>query len=79
MRLATVNLLERNLDGRCRKDSLLSPLVLATDLVLLLGCEVILNVKCLADFLWRFPLDHVGNGLAANIEKCLDIKVVGRL
>lgn len=31
--------------------TILSPLILTTDLLLLLGCEVILNVKGLADLI----------------------------
>jgi hypothetical protein len=58
---------------------LLSPLVLAADLVLLLWCEVVLNVECLADLLGALSLDHVGHGLATNVEKGLDVEVVGSL
>lgn len=59
--------------------AVLSPLVLAADLVLLLRREVILDVEGLADLLWRLALDHVGDGLAADIEKSLDVEVVGSL
>lgn len=59
--------------------SLLSPLVLTADLLFLLGSEVILDVEGLSDFLGALPLDHVRNGLASNIEKGLDVKVVGGL
>lgn len=59
--------------------AILSPLVLAADLLFLLGCEIVGNVKGLSDLLWRLALNHVGNGLAANVEKGLDIKVVRRL
>ena len=58
---------------------LLGPFVLAANHVFLLGSEVILDVEGLADLLWRLALDHVGNGLAPNIEKRLDVKVVGGL
>ena len=61
------------------KDLLLGPFILAADLVLLFRCEVVLDVEGLADFLWRLPLDHVGHGLAADIEERLDIQVVGCL
>ena len=47
---------------------LLSPLVLTTNLILLFGGEVVLNVKCLADLLWGFALDHIRNCLAPNIQ-----------
>lgn len=59
--------------------AVLGPLVLAADLVLLLRCEVILDVEGFADLLWGLALDHIGNGLAADIEKGLDIEVVGGL
>lgn len=58
--------------------TVLGPLVLAADLVFLLGREVILDVECLANLLWRLALDHVGDGLAADVEKSLDVHVVGR-
>lgn len=64
---------------RCLSSLLLSPFVLTTDLVLLLGGEVVLDVECLANLLRRLALDHVRNGLATNIEKSLDIEVVGSL
>jgi hypothetical protein len=60
-------------------NSLFSPLVLTTDLVLLLGSEVVLDVEGLADLLGRLALDHVGDGLAAHVQQCLDIEVVGSL
>jgi hypothetical protein len=58
---------------------LLGPLVLAADLVLLLGGEVVLDVKGFANLLWGLSLDHVGDGLAAHVEEGLDIEVVGSL
>lgn len=58
---------------------LLSPLVLTADLVLLLGSEIILDVKGFADLLGRLSLDHVCDGLAADVEKGLNVQVVGRL
>jgi hypothetical protein len=58
---------------------LFSPLVLTTNLVLFLLGEVVLNVKGLADLLWRLALDHVGDGLTADVEKSLNVKVVGSL
>lgn len=57
--------------------AVLGPLVLATNLVFLLRCEVILDVERLADLLGRLALDHICNGLAPNIEQSLDVKVVG--
>ena len=58
---------------------LLRPLVLTADLILLLGREVVLDIESLADLLRRLALDHVGNGLAANVKKRLDVQIVGRL
>ena len=54
-----------------------SPLVLPTDLFLLLGGEVILDVEGLSDLLGRLSLDHVGDGLTANIQELLDVEIVG--
>ena len=56
--------------------TVLSPLVLAADLLLLLGGEVIGDIECLADLLWRLALDHVGDGFASDIKEGLDIKIV---
>ena len=58
---------------------LLSPLVLATDLIFLLRSEIVLNVECLADLLWALAFDHVRDCLATDVEKSLDVKVVGSL
>lgn len=58
---------------------LLSPLILASNLIFLLRGEVILNIKGLADLLRGLPFDHVGDSFASNIEKSLDIKVIGSL
>ena len=55
--------------------AVLSPLVLATDLLLLLGGEVIGDVEGLTNLFGRLALDHVGNGLASNIKKGLDVKM----
>lgn len=60
-------------------DLLLGPLVLTTNLVLLLGREVILDVESLPDLLRRLALDHVCDGLAADVKEGLDVEVVGRL
>lgn len=59
--------------------AVLSPLILATDLIFLLGGEVILDVERLSDLLRRLALDHIGDCLASNIEERLDVKVVGGL
>jgi len=58
---------------------LLSPLILTADLVLFLRSEVVLDVEGLANLLWRLALDHVGNGLAAHVEKSFDVEVVRSL
>jgi len=60
-------------------DLLLGPLVLTTDLILLLRGEVVLDIEGLADLLRRLALDHIGNGLAADIQESLDIHVIGSL
>jgi hypothetical protein len=57
--------------------TVLGPLVLAADLVLLFGGEVVLDVECLADLFGRFTLDHIGDGLAADVEESFDVHVVG--
>ena len=44
---------------------------------LLLGGEVVHDVEELADLLRCLALDHVGDGLAANIKEGLDVEVVG--
>jgi hypothetical protein len=59
--------------------AVLGPLVLATDLLLLLGGEVVLDVESLTDLIGRLALDHVRDGLAADIEESLDVEVVGGL
>jgi hypothetical protein len=58
---------------------LLGPLVLAADLIFLLRSEVILDVESLADLLGALAFNHIGNCLATNVEKGLDVKVVGSL
>ena len=59
--------------------TILSPLVLTANLLLLLRGEVVGDVECLADLLWRLSLNHVCDGLTSNIQEGLDIKVVGGL
>src|SRR3569833_3348276 len=58
---------------------ILSPLVLATDLRLLLRGDVVGDIKRLADLLVALALDHVGDCLASNVQEVLDIHVVRRL
>lgn len=62
-----------------RMNLLLSPLIFTTDLILLFGGEVVLNVKCLTDLFWGLALDHIRNRLAPDIQQSLDVKVVGSL
>lgn len=61
------------------KAILLGPLVLPANLVFLFWGEVILNVECFADLLWRLSLDHVGNSFTTDVEESLDIQVIGSL
>ena len=58
--------------------TVLSPLILATNLVLLFGREVVLDIERLPDLLRRLALDHVGDRLAADVEQRLDVHVVRR-
>lgn len=62
-----------------KKDLLLGPFVLAANLVLFLGGEIIGNIESLTDLFRRFALDHVGNGLAADVQKSSDIEIIGSL
>jgi hypothetical protein len=59
--------------------TILSPLVLPTDLFLLLGSEIVGDIKGFTDLLRRLALNHVGHGFAANIKKRLNVEVVGGL
>lgn len=58
---------------------LFGPFVLATNLVLLLRREVILDVERFANFLGRFALDHIGDRFASNVEESLYVKIIGSL
>lgn len=58
---------------------LLGPFVLTTNLVLFFGSEIILNIEGFADLLRRFALDHVCDSLAADVQKSLDVEVIGSL
>lgn len=62
-----------------RSLSVLGPLVLAADLFLLLGREVVGDVEGFADLLGTLALDHVGDGLTPNVEEGFDVEVVGSL
>lgn len=48
--------------------SVLGPLVLTADLLLLLGSEVVRNIESLADLVGGLPLDHVGDCLATDVQ-----------
>ena len=61
---------------RCRRLSVLCPLVLSTNLLLFLRSEVVGDVEGLPDLFGRFALDHVGHSFAANVEERLDIQIV---
>lgn len=56
--------------------SVLGPLVLPSNLLLLLGSEVIGDVEGLANLLGGLALDHVCDSLASDIEQGLDVEVV---
>lgn len=57
--------------------SILGPLVLAANLLLLLRRKVVGDVEGFANLLGRLALDHVGHGLAADIKQRLNVQVVG--
>lgn len=59
--------------------TILSPLILSADLLLLLGSEVVRNVESFADLFGRLALDHVGNSFTTDVKKRLDVEVVGCL
>lgn len=59
--------------------TILGPLVLAADLLFLLGGEIVRNVERLTDLLGGLALDHVCDGLAAHIKKGFDVEIVGGL
>lgn len=61
------------------QSSILGPLVLAANLLLLLGREVVGDVERLSDLLGGLALDHVCNRFASDIEELFDVEVVGRL
>ena len=58
---------------------LLRPLVLATDLIFLFGRKVVLDVEGLANLFRGFALDHIGDGLAADVKESFDVEIVGSL
>lgn len=70
---------EDELAGDRSVNLLLGPLILTTNLILLLGGEVVLDVESLANFFGGFALDHVGDGLAAHVEESFDVQIIGSL
>lgn len=48
-------------------------------MLFLLRSEVVCDIKGFANLLRRLALNHVGDGLASDIEKGLDVKVIGSL
>merc|ERR1711935_144477 len=58
---------------------ILAPSVFKLNLLFLLGCEVVFNVKLLANLLGFLALDFPRDGLARHVEEALDVKVVGSL
>lgn len=59
--------------------SVLSPLVLAANLFLLLGSEVVRDVERLADLLGRLALNHISDRLATDVEERFNVQVVRSL
>lgn len=81
-RANTLRKTEPSGDRDCGADghlAVLGPFVLAADLLLFFGSEVIRDVERLSDLLGRLALDHVGDRLATDVEKGLDVKEVGCL
>lgn len=62
---------------RLTRLTVLGPLVLLANLLLLLGGKVVDNVEELANLLGRLALDEVGDRLAADVNEGLDVHVVG--
>jgi len=59
--------------------TILSPLVLPANLLLFFWGEIIGDVEGLPDLLRRLALNHVCDGLATDIKKRLDVKIIGGL
>ncbi|GMT17412.1 hypothetical protein PFISCL1PPCAC_8708, partial [Pristionchus fissidentatus] len=55
----------------------LAPSILLSDLFLFLGSKIVLDVEMLANFIGGLSLQHIGDSLAAIVEKPLDVHVVG--
>ena len=52
-----------------------TPFVLFSDLFLLAGGEIILDVECLTDILRSLSLYHVGHSLASDVQQTLNKRV----
>ena len=61
------------------RNILLGPLVFTANLILLFGCEVVLDIESLANLFGGLALDHIGDSLAADVKESFDVKVVGSL
>ena len=56
----------------------LAPLILLSDLLLLLGGKVILDIEYFSDLLRRLPADQPRDRLAGDVEEGRDVQGVGR-
>ena len=63
--------------GKQRKIGVNKPGVFLADLFFFGWCEVVFNVKGLANFVWSLSFDHIGNSLACNIQQTANVQVVG--
>lgn len=58
---------------------LLGPLILAANLVLFFGREVVLDIEGLANLFRGLALDHVCDGLAADVKEGFNVEIIGSL
>jgi len=56
--------------------TVLTPLILLTNLLFFLGSEIVLDVEGLANLLRGFALDEVSNRPASKIEELMNVEVV---
>lgn len=59
--------------------AVIAPRVVPTDFIELLRREVVLDVELGPNLLRSFPLDHVRDGLAGQVEQRLDVQKVRSL
>ena len=66
-------------DRMCGKCCLIfhHPLIFFSDLFLLFWSKIILNVKSLANFLRVFSLNHICDSFAGDVQKSLNVQIVG--